>query len=597
VTDAVIKITADTANAQAGLRRLGDSVNGVGRHLMDLSSLAGTLGGALSVSAFATFIKSTVDSIDALNDLADATGASIENLSALEHIAMRTGTSVDTVGAALVKFNQTLEAAKPGSGAEQALKAIGLSADELKKLDPAEALRQTAVALAGFADDGNKARLVQELFGKSVREVAPLLKDLAEGGELVAKVTKQQAEEAEKFNKELFQLKANITDVSRSLTSDLITSINATIAKFREGSQAGKGFFATAASVYWGNVRKIYGIEDKPEAKPEGSWGEPDEMMGPPAPGKGDRPSVGAMADPAALKKAAEEAARLRAQDLAGWVKYAEAVLAEGERVDAIRNKQIEDDNKAQADKTAKLLEAFNTGNQTLAEAVAQQDLTEAERIQFKADAEMARLEEQRILIMEQNAWTLQMEADFEQAQLDLKARANAAFLALDKQKAQQQQQVLVGSLATISSLMSSSNEGLFRVGQAASIAQATISTYEGATKALSYGPILGPVLAAGIIAAGLANVAQIASTKIGGGTPSPVNATFSGGSVDTGTTPSPITAPITAPNATLAAPRQQVNLTFSGSGRYTYDEVVNGIIPLLQEGVDNGVDINVVRA
>ena len=55
------------------------------------------------------------------------------------------------------------------------------------------------MALAGFADDGNKARLTQELFGKSLAEVAPLLKDLSTQGTLNAKVTKEQADAAEQF--------------------------------------------------------------------------------------------------------------------------------------------------------------------------------------------------------------------------------------------------------------------------------------------------------------------------------------------------------------------------------------------------------------
>ena len=60
------------------------------------------------------------------------------------------------------------------------LKAIGLNAQELRRIDPAEALQRVAVALNRYSDDGNKARIVQELFGKSVREVAPFMKDPAE---------------------------------------------------------------------------------------------------------------------------------------------------------------------------------------------------------------------------------------------------------------------------------------------------------------------------------------------------------------------------------------------------------------------------------
>ena len=61
---------------------------------------------------------------------------------------------------------------------------------------------------------------------------------------------------------------------------------------------------------------------------------------------------------------------------------------------------------------------------------------------------------------------------------------------------------------------MSNSNMELFRIGQAAAIANATISTLEGAANALKLGPPLGPILSASIYAAGIANVAQIASTK-----------------------------------------------------------------------------------
>lgn len=81
--------------------------------------------------------------------------------------------ALGSLGSSLARFNNVRSEAKPGSPAVQAFKAIGLSVEELRKMDPAEALRVTAVALNGYADDGNKARLVQEWFGKSVREVAP----------------------------------------------------------------------------------------------------------------------------------------------------------------------------------------------------------------------------------------------------------------------------------------------------------------------------------------------------------------------------------------------------------------------------------------
>lgn len=224
----------NAAQIEARYKRMGDVARSVGA----------ALGAAISVAGITQFIKATVDGIDALNDLKDATGASIENLSALEDIALRTGTSMDSVGTALVKLNQVLNTAKPGSEAAKALEAIGLSAEELRKIDPAEALLEIAKALATYADDGEKARLVQLLFGKSIREVAPLLKDLADAGKLNATVTTEQALEAEKFNQQLSSMYKNSSDVAREIAGPLVSALNSFFATLNKAASNKDGFFA-----------------------------------------------------------------------------------------------------------------------------------------------------------------------------------------------------------------------------------------------------------------------------------------------------------------------------------------------------------------
>jgi hypothetical protein len=226
----------------------------------------------------AAYVKSINDGIDALNDLKDATGSTIENISALEDTALRTGTGIDVVSTAMIKFNGILKDAKPGSNAELSLKAIGLSVEELKRLDPAEALLQTAIALQGFADDGNKARITQELFGKALKDVAPFLADLAEKGKLVGTVTAEQAAQAEKFNKELSAMGKNVTDVARDLAGPMVTSINEVIQKFREGRAAGESFFSIGWRNYKDQVSAIYGGTSSPAPNrggATGSWGDP----------------------------------------------------------------------------------------------------------------------------------------------------------------------------------------------------------------------------------------------------------------------------------------------------------------------------------
>jgi hypothetical protein len=190
-----------------------------------LKTVFAPLAAVFTVNFAKEFILSNAKAVDSLNDIADATGATVENISALQDVATRTGTPIAAVEQALVRLNKALGDAKPGSDAEKALQAIGLSSKELKQLDPAEALRQTAVALSKFADDGSKARVVQELFGKSLKEVAPLLKDLASQGSLVASVTKEQAEQAERFVHALGQFETQTARARQALVVNILPTL------------------------------------------------------------------------------------------------------------------------------------------------------------------------------------------------------------------------------------------------------------------------------------------------------------------------------------------------------------------------------------
>lgn len=218
-----------------------------------LEASVGRLGVALpalsvgvATGAMIALANDAAAAVDEFNDLRDATGSSIENISALDRVARETGGSFETASGVLIKFNKVLsEADDDSKGAGAILKQLGLDAEELKRIDPAEALRKTAVALAGYADDGNKARAVQELFGKSIKEAGPFLKDLAEKSELVATTTTQAAEEAEKFRKELFRLQADATDLARAMTGPVVGGLNALIEHFRLAKKEGDGFLVT----------------------------------------------------------------------------------------------------------------------------------------------------------------------------------------------------------------------------------------------------------------------------------------------------------------------------------------------------------------
>lgn len=223
-------------------------------------SALGALAVPVSVAGIASVFNESRKAIDGLKDLADASGASVGNLSALDNIARSTGGNLETVSSILVKFNGVLADADPNKGAGAALKAVGLSVEYLKSLDPAEALRQVAVAVEKLGSETDKARVYQELFGKSTRDAAPFLKDLAEAKRLDATLTADQVEQVDRFNKEMAKLQATAGNVARSLSVTVAGALNTVIDRFKEGQKEGKSFWQIALEGYKKDVAGIYGI-------------------------------------------------------------------------------------------------------------------------------------------------------------------------------------------------------------------------------------------------------------------------------------------------------------------------------------------------
>ena len=255
-----ITASNQTAGPFAALKRdLGDlstrTANLGGGFRTFLGGLAG--GAAVTVVAnFGNTVRRLADDIDALNDASDSTGETVETLSGLEDIARRNGGSLDLVTNSLTRLNKTLNEAKAGSPIEGALKSIGLSAADLRKQAPGDALLTIAQQLNRYENDGNKARLMQELFGKSSKEMAAFLKDLAEAGKINATVTKQQADEAEKFNKQLSALSTNASNAARGLVSEMLPALNDMLKRFETSRREGTLLVDILAKIATFNLAK-----------------------------------------------------------------------------------------------------------------------------------------------------------------------------------------------------------------------------------------------------------------------------------------------------------------------------------------------------
>ena len=99
--------------------------------------------------------------------------------------------------------------------------------------------------------------------------------------------------------------------------------------------------------------------------------------------------------------------------------------------------------------------------------------------------------------------------ADADKAAAAAKKKLDDDEIKKAEEKAAAQKQNLMTGLSTAQDVFGKESAA----GKAAAIAQATINTYEGASKAIAQGGVIGPILAAIAIAAGLKQIAAIQST------------------------------------------------------------------------------------
>jgi len=139
-------------------------------------------------------------------------------------------------------------------------------------------------------------------------------------------------------------------------------------------------------------------------------------------------------------------------------------------------------------------------------------------KFQTHLSSEEQYLNDKRALLEQQATFM----ADFYGAESQQALEANLRKIQFDEEYARKkkltEQQSAHNTLQITANLMANAqgiNEGLFVVGKAASIAQATVDTYAAANKALTaYVPPFSYIAAAATIATGLLNVSKINATK-----------------------------------------------------------------------------------
>lgn len=193
-----------------------------------LSAVFATATAALASLTVVAKFQDFVAGAAALDDLAEKTGASVEKLSALASVAKISGTNIETVEGGLIKFAKALNAVdSETSKAGQAFAALGLDPQKLRTQDTAEAFKVLADTLSKFKDDSSKTAAVLEILGKSGAQLLPYLNDLADTGDLQARVTSEQAAQAENLEKNLNRLFATKNAGFKEFSAAVLPTVDA----------------------------------------------------------------------------------------------------------------------------------------------------------------------------------------------------------------------------------------------------------------------------------------------------------------------------------------------------------------------------------
>jgi len=159
------------------LKSAGTRLQSLGRGAMARGAMI-TGAGAAMLAPLTAAVKSFASQGDELDKMAQRTGVAAGSLAELGFAAEQSGADLNAVEGAVLKMNRRLGRITVGQGSGQQVKAmeeLGLSVEQLNKMNPEERFLALADAMARYGDDAAAAGLAQRAFGTGVDAILPLL--------------------------------------------------------------------------------------------------------------------------------------------------------------------------------------------------------------------------------------------------------------------------------------------------------------------------------------------------------------------------------------------------------------------------------------
>jgi hypothetical protein len=167
---------------------LGPAIGKMTSGVASLSSAFGGLGLAVGGLTVGALVNDFLDTTSSLVDLSEQTAITIQDLQRFKFAGEQVGVGLESITTAVGQLQNRL-----GSGdksAFAALDTLGITIQEIQRLDPGQQFEAIATSISNIADPSKRAAVAMDLFGRSGISLLPLLRsNLKEVGDQAGRLS------------------------------------------------------------------------------------------------------------------------------------------------------------------------------------------------------------------------------------------------------------------------------------------------------------------------------------------------------------------------------------------------------------------------
>lgn len=235
---ALLGLETDTTSFKKG----DDSLLKLDKAVTNVAIAAGAMALAVQAATWA-MVTNFAEGADATQKHADKIGEDVQALQELQFAAQRSGVAVTGLNTALQRQTRRVSEAAQGTGPTvAALKELGLDAQALNQMKPAEQLDMIADAMNGLGSQSDRVRLAMRLWDTEgvglVNMIAggsDALNDLRAQARATGGVfTEDTGREAEKFNDHLLDTQMIMKGIKATISAELLPVFNRLLSDFKE---------------------------------------------------------------------------------------------------------------------------------------------------------------------------------------------------------------------------------------------------------------------------------------------------------------------------------------------------------------------------